>query len=80
MRGDIFLRMIVSGREEVTPDALEEALRQLNLRYTLAASTADTYFGAGFTVVVQDNILGAWLQEFVAMIQSQSLAVALSFR
>lgn len=32
VRGDVFRRMIVSGRVEMTPDAPAEALRQLELR------------------------------------------------
>ena len=65
LRGDIFRRMIVNGRLEKTPDAPEEALRQLQLRYELAALTADRYCDAGFTVVYQDVILGPILNEIV---------------
>jgi hypothetical protein len=32
-----------------------EALRQLRLRYALAAQVADGYADAGFTVVLQDT-------------------------
>ncbi len=75
VRGDIFRRMIVAGREEMTPDAAEEALKQLNLRYRLAAMTADAYFEAGFNVVVQDNFIGKALQDFIDMIHSRPLFV-----
>lgn len=75
VRGDIYRKMVVAGREEMTPDPTEEAVRQLNLRYKLAASTADAYFEAGFTVVVQDNIIGAVLPDFIRMVRSRPLFV-----
>lgn len=65
LRGDIFRRMIVNGRLEMTPDAPDEAMRQLQLRYELAALTADRYCDAGFTVVYQDVILGPILTDVV---------------
>lgn len=64
LRGDLFRRMIVNDRKEVEPDASEEELGQLLLRYRLAAQAADTYAGAGFTVVVQDVIVGRVLEDF----------------
>jgi cytidylate kinase len=54
LEGDLFRRSIVRGREDMTPDASPEALRQLRLRYGLAAAAADEYFDAGFTVAVED--------------------------
>jgi chloramphenicol 3-O-phosphotransferase len=65
LRGDIFRRMIVNGRLEMAPGAPEEALKQLQLRYELAALTADRYCDAGFTVVYQDVILGPILTDVV---------------
>lgn len=62
LRGDTFRRMIVKGREELLPDASEEALAQLELRYRLSASAAATYVAAGFQVVLQDIIIGPHLQ------------------
>ncbi|WP_144940739.1 AAA family ATPase [Paenibacillus sp. 32O-W] len=75
LRGDTFRRMIVSGREEMLPDATEEAVNQLNLRYRIAASAADEYCRAGFAVVVQDVIVGPSLERFVDWIQSRPLFV-----
>ncbi|MDF2680096.1 MAG: hypothetical protein K0R47_1286 [Brevibacillus sp.] len=75
LRGDVFRRMIVSGREEMLPDTTEEAIRQLRLRYKLAASAADTYFEAGFNVVLQDVMLGSMLQETVDLIRNRPLHV-----
>ncbi len=75
LRGDSFRRMIVSGREEMLPEPSPEAERQLKLRYRLAADAAETYFAAGFTVVVQDVIVGPVLQGFVDQFVSRPLFV-----
>lgn len=75
LRGDLFRRMIVSGRVEMTPDAPEEALRQLELRYRLAAEVARSYFEAGFTVVYQDIILGDYFNVVVNWLSDLPLYV-----
>lgn len=75
VHGDIYRKMIAAGREEMSPDPSDEALKQLDLRYKLAASTADAYFEAGFNVVVQDNIIGTMLQDFVEMVRNRPLYV-----
>ncbi|MDR0267780.1 AAA family ATPase [Paenibacillus sp.] len=75
VRGDMFRKMIVSGREEVLPNVGEEAIRQLRLRHQLTAATADAYFEAGFNVVLQDVILGPMLQEMVELIRNRPLYV-----
>jgi len=68
LRGDSFRKMMARGREEMLPDASEEAKRQLALRYSLSASAAKAYAEAGFHVVLQDVILGPALQEMTAML------------
>ncbi|WP_438024085.1 AAA family ATPase [Sorangium sp. So ce233] len=65
LRGDVFRRMIVSGRAEMDFELSDEAERQLRLRYRIAAAAADLYLQAGFTVVHQDIILGPSLAEVV---------------
>jgi predicted kinase len=75
VRGDIFRRMVVTGRAEMTPDPPPEALRQLALRYRQAATVADRYFEAGFTVVVQDVVIGPALASMVELIRSRPLLV-----
>ncbi|MFC0029897.1 AAA family ATPase [Micromonospora chaiyaphumensis] len=75
LRGDVFRRMIVSGRAALTADLTDEAWRQLRLRYDLAASAADRYAAAGFTVVLQDVVLGAELPALVERIRHRPLAV-----
>ncbi|WP_214415676.1 AAA family ATPase [Sphaerisporangium fuscum] len=75
VRGDLFRRMIVNGGVGMTPELEDEALRQLRLRYKLAASTADAYFEAGFTAVVQDVVIGPELKTFVSFVRSRPLIV-----
>ncbi len=70
LRGDMFRRMIVNGRTDMGTDFGDEAYAQLRLRYELAAFTADRYCAAGFTVVYQDVIIGAVLQEVVDRLKS----------
>jgi predicted kinase len=71
VRGDVFRRMIVSGRHEITPRPDPAAEAQLALRYRLAATVADEYARAGFTAIVQDVILGPALATFAAMITTR---------
>jgi predicted kinase len=79
VRGDAFRRMIVSGREEMTPGAGSapgsEARAQLDLRHRLAAITADEYAAHGFTAVVQDIVLGPDLTTWVQRVRTTPLYV-----
>lgn len=68
VRGDVFRRMIVSGREEMTPEQPPEAVAQLRLRYEQAAAAADRYAAAGFTAIMQDVILGSHLADVMKMV------------
>lgn len=61
VEGDVFRKSIVRGREEMTPDPSPDALDQLRLRYSLAASATDGYFVAGFTVALEDVAAGPFL-------------------
>ena len=71
VRGDLFRRMIVSGRAEMSPGLRPEELAQLWLRYRLAVATADGYANAGFTAVVQDVVLGPELAGYVDLIATR---------
>ena len=76
VRGDLYRKMIVNGRAEMGPAVPPPgALEQLRLRYELAAETADRYADAGFTVVLQDIILGDFLQDVVNHIRTRPLSV-----
>lgn len=75
VRGDLFRRMVVNGRADMTPEPASEALAQLRLRHQLTATVSDAYFQAGFTVIAQDVILGDNLAEMTAMIRNRPLLV-----
>ena len=75
VKGDVFRRMVVSGRDERFTEGAEEAWRQLRLRYHLGAATANAFHDAGFAVVVQDVIIGAVLADYVAAITARPLVV-----
>lgn len=77
VRGDVFRRMIVTGREEYLPGAswADESVAQLRLRYRLSAATADAYAEAGFTAVVQDVVLGEDLGAYVGLVRTRPLYV-----
>jgi chloramphenicol 3-O-phosphotransferase len=75
VRGDVFRRMVVSGRAEMAPGAYEEAVGQLRLRYRLSAMTADVYADEGWTVVVQDVVLGEELTGYVERVRTRPLYV-----
>ena len=70
IHGDMFRRMVVNGRADMTPNPSPDAIAQLNLRYDLAAMAADRYAEAGFDAIVQDVILSKDLADFVKRIAS----------
>jgi chloramphenicol 3-O-phosphotransferase len=69
LRGDVFRKMIVSGREEMRENPPEEAVKQLHLRYRLAADAARMYFENGFAVVLQDNYYGEDLPRMLDLLK-----------
>lgn len=75
VRGDVFRRFVVGGREEMTPEPSPEALAQLRLRHRLAAQAADAYAAAGFTAVLQDVVLGEMLPYLIEQIRTDPLYV-----
>ena len=75
VRGDVFRRMVVTDRYEMTSTPSEEAWRQLRLRYRLAAQAADAYYEAGFSVVVQDVAIGPLLTTYVNAIRARPLVL-----
>lgn len=68
LRGDVFRRMIVSGREEMSDHPSTQAIEQLHLRYRLAADAARAYYDAGFSVVLQDNYYGQELSRMIDLL------------
>lgn len=75
LRGDVFRRMIVSGREEMSAAPSEEAVKQLYLRYRLAANAAKTYYDNDFSVVLQDNYYGAGLSYMLEQLKEYPVQV-----
>ncbi|MQA98241.1 MAG: phosphotransferase [Streptosporangiales bacterium] len=73
--GDVFRRMLVSGREEMLPDASAGARAQLELRHRLSALVADEYAGDGWTAVVQDIVLGEDLRRYARRVRTRPLYV-----
>ena len=59
LRGDVFRRMIVTGRVDPSPGTEDAWLGQLQLRQTLAVQAAVTYAAAGFSVIYQDILTNA---------------------
>lgn len=70
VRGDVFRRMVVNGRADMTPQPTKEALDQLQLRYELAGHTADRFADQGFDAIVQDVIIGPDLDGFIEQIRT----------
>ena len=75
LRGDVFRKMIVSGREEMSAAPSEEAVRQLHLRYKLTADAEKSYFDHGFSVVIQDNYYGDELNRMLNELHSYPVEV-----
>jgi len=75
LRGDLFRRMIVNDRQEVRPDAAEEELNQLRLRYRLAAQAAESYAQEGFTVIMQDVVVGRLLHDMIGFVRRRPFYV-----
>lgn len=75
LRGDVFRKMIASGRADMSehPDAC--ALQQLDLRYRITAGVARMYFDGGFSVVMQDNYYGDKLPYIVELLGGYPLCV-----
>jgi chloramphenicol 3-O-phosphotransferase len=73
LRGDVFRRMIVSGREDFTPRPGPEATAQLRLRHQASAAVADLYARAGWTAVVQDVVLGEHLDAYLDAVTTRPL-------
>jgi hypothetical protein len=75
VRGDVFRKMIVRGRDPITPELGDEALRQLDLRQRVAASVANDYWRDDFTVVLQDIYAGDALANVVGRLEISPLYV-----
>lgn len=77
LRGDEFRRVVVRGRVDMSPHGDPEAERQLALRHSITAHSANEYAAAGFTVVVQDLFVGASLQPFLDRLTARPLSLVM---
>ncbi|MDL2215847.1 AAA family ATPase [Ruminococcaceae bacterium OttesenSCG-928-N02] len=75
LRGDIFRKMVVCAREEMSATPTPQALAQLDLRYRLTAQAAKQYCEAGFTVVMQDNYYGEKLPYILKLLEPAQVRV-----
>jgi chloramphenicol 3-O-phosphotransferase len=75
VEGDVFFGMPVSGRENMTREPTDEAVRQLELRYRAGAMVADLYARAGFTAVHTDIVMAESLEVYPSMIETRPLYV-----
>jgi len=75
VRGDVFRKMIVSGRDPISPELGDEARRQLDLRQHLAVSVANDYWRDDFTVVLQDIYAGTALTNVIERLEISPLYV-----
>lgn len=70
LRGDLFRKIVVNGRVEMSPEPSVQALAQLELRYELACHAAEAYQAIGFTVIYQDVIIGPYLDRVMSRLRS----------
>lgn len=75
LRGDVFRKMMVSGREDMSDSPSEEAIHQLHFRYKLTADAAKSYFKDGFSVVIQDNYYGDELNRMLSYLHTYPVEV-----
>jgi hypothetical protein len=82
IEADALQKMIISGGQwpaahpeetgGLSPDD-EEGLRQLALRGKHSCLLADSFFEAGFTPVIDDVVIGSWIEQFQANLRSRPL-------
>ena len=78
VRGGQFYRWVVSGWVPFDdPGRQAEARRLLDLRYRLSARVAAEYAAAGFCCVVQDNIYGQDVVDWLAAVADSTPTVRL---
>jgi chloramphenicol 3-O-phosphotransferase len=75
VEGDVIRTMVRRGRIDPGPGLDAEAEAQLRLRYRHAALLADSYVDEGFTVVVEDVIVGRALWWFLEYARTRPLHV-----
>jgi adenylylsulfate kinase-like enzyme len=77
VRGGQFYRWAVNGWVHVGDTNEREARRLLDLRYRLSSQVASEYAAAGFTTIVQDNIYGADVEDWLSRVSGPKHLVVL---
>ena len=70
---DLLQDLIVTGGRWDTEEPADEAQRQRRLRGHHACMLADSYLEAGFTVIIDDVVIGSRVQEFSNDIRNRLL-------
>ena len=63
--GDVLWKMVVSGTQDMGPDARSEAERQLALRYRHGALLCESFVSEGYVAVHAENIYGTAVERQV---------------
>lgn len=71
LRGGQFYRWVVNGWVHHDDDRQFEGRRMLDLRYRLSAKVADEYCSEGFVSVVQDNIYGEHVVNWLTAVSAR---------
>lgn len=75
IEGDVIRRMVARGRQEMTPEPTREAVDQYLLRLRHISMLADSYVDSRFHTVVEDNIIGGYLAEFLELVRTRPVDV-----
>lgn len=77
VEGDVMWRLVVSGREDMTPEPSDEALLQLLMRYEHGAMLADSLFENDFTAVHADIVMEHGLPRYADMVRNRPLYIVM---
>lgn len=79
VEGDLMWKLVVSGRDDMTPNPSDEAVRQLILRYRHGAMLADSLFENGFAAVHSDIVMGHGLPRYAELVRNRPLYVVMLY-
>ena len=77
IEAELLQRMVVSGGLWPDDEPQDEAFRQLGLRCRNVALLADSFFRAGFTVVIDDVLIGSRVAELLSHLEASPVLAAL---
>lgn len=77
VEGDVMWKLVVSGREDMTLEPTEEAVRQLELRYRNGAMLADSLFESGFTAVHSEIVMEHGLPLYAQLVRNRPLYIVM---